>query len=390
MPAETRAALTTSEVLRHLIAFDTTSRNSNLPLLDWVEDYLAPYGAATERVYNAEGTKANLWVTLGPKDVAGYVLSGHVDVVPVDGQDWTTDPFKLTPKGDRLYGRGTCDMKGFVAAALAAVPDIAKAPLKKPIHLAISYDEEVGCTGVRTLLSVLKDRPLKPEACFVGEPTNMQVVTAHKTGRPMRVTVRGKEVHSSMRPVGVSAIEEAARLIVKIREVADRLATRTDIDPLYPTPFTTMSVGVISGGTARNIVARDCLFYFDLRCVPGDDPYKIVAEIEAYAREKLEPAMKAIDPACGFTFEEMALVPGLDTDENASVTLLAKHLARRNDHSKVAYGTEGGLFQEIGIPTVIIGPGSIEQAHQPDEYIETAELHKADEFIGRLIQHACA
>lgn len=382
--------LSTVDILDRLIAFDTTSRNSNLALLDWIEDYLRGFGVTGERVYNAEGTKANLWVTIGPKDRSGYVLSGHVDVVPVDGQNWSTDPFRLTAKDDRLYGRGTCDMKGFVAAALAAAPDMARAPLKKPVHLAISYDEEVGCTGVRTLLAVLKDRPLKPEACFVGEPTNMQVVVAHKTGRPMRVTVTGKETHSSLRPSGVNAIEEAARLIVRIREISDRLARRADLDPLYPVPFTTMSVGVIQGGTARNIVAGECAFSFDLRCVPGDDPYAICAEIEAYARDALEPPMKAIDPACGFQFEEMSLIPGLDTEPEAPVTRLAKRLARRNDHAKVAYGTEGGLFQEIGIPTVIVGPGSIEQAHKPDEFIERAELDKADRFIADLIVHATA
>lgn len=383
-------SLTTTELLDRLISFDTTSRNSNLPLIDWVEDYLASHGLAGERVFNAEGDKANLWVTIGPKDVPGYVLSGHVDVVPVDGQDWTTDPFKLIEKNGRLYGRGTCDMKGFVAAALAAAPAIAKAPLKKPIHLALSYDEEVGCTGVRTLLAKLKDRPLKPEACFVGEPTNMQVVTAHKTGRPMRVTVRGHEVHSSLRPFGVSAIEEAAKLIVHIRSVGDALAKRQDLDPLYSVPFTTTSIGVINGGTARNIVARDCVFYFDLRCVPGDNPYTIIAGIEAYAREVLEPPMKAIDPVCGFTFEEMSFVPGLDTETDAPVTLLAKKLALRNDHAKVAYGTEAGLFQAIGIPTVVVGPGSIDQAHKPDEFIEKGELDKADAFIRRLVDHASA
>lgn len=383
-------SLSTTEMLARLVAFDTTSRNSNLPLIDWVEDYLAGHGLVGERVFNAEGDKANLWVTIGPKDVPGYVLSGHVDVVPVDGQDWTTDPFTLVEKNGRLYGRGTCDMKGFVAAALAAAPAIAKAPLKKPIHLALSYDEEVGCTGVRTLLAKLKDRPLKPEACFVGEPTNMQVVTAHKTGRPMRVTVRGHEVHSSLRPFGVSAIEEAAKLIVHIRSVGDALAKRQDLDPLYSVPFTTTSIGVINGGTARNIVARDCVFYFDLRCVPGDDPYKIIAGIEAHAREVLEPPMKAIDPACGFTFEEMSFVPGLDTEAEAPVTLLAKKLALRNDHAKVAYGTEAGLFQEIGIPTVVVGPGSIDQAHKPDEFIEKVELDKADAFIRRLVDHARA
>lgn len=380
--------LSTTDILGKLIAFDTTSRNSNLPLIDWMEDYLAGYGIKGERVYDATGQKANLWVTIGPKDVAGYVLSGHVDVVPVDGQAWSTDPFALTLKDGRYYGRGTCDMKGFVAASLAAVPDMVEAAPKKPIHLAISYDEEVGCTGVRTLLAVLKERPLKPEACFVGEPSNMQVITAHKTGRPMRVIVRGHEAHSSLRPYGVSAIEEAAKLIVKINAVAQRLAGRRDVDPLYPVPFTTMSVGVIRGGTARNIVAGECVVDFDLRCVPGDDPYALVAEIEAYAREVLEPPMKAIAPEAGFTFEEMTLVPGLDTAEDAPVTVLAKRLAGRNDHAKVAYGTEAGLFQQIGIPTVIVGPGSIEQAHKADEYIEAGELAKADAFIARLVAHA--
>lgn len=382
------ARLTTPDILGKLVAFDTTSRNSNLPLLDWVEDYLAGFGIAGERVYDETGQKANLWVTIGPKDVAGYVLSGHVDVVPVDGQDWSTDPFRLTEADGRYYGRGTCDMKGFVASCLAAVPDMVAAPLAKPIHLAMSYDEEVGCRGVRTLLAVLKDRPLKPEACFVGEPTNMQVVIAHKTGCPMRVVVRGHEVHSSLRPSGVSAIEEAAKLIVKINEIGQRLARRADLDPLFSVPFSTTSVGVIRGGTVRNIVAGECVVDFDLRCVPGDDPLAIVAEIEAYAREVLEPPMKAIAPEAGFVFEELALVPGLDTAADAPVTMLAKRLAGRNDHAKVAYGTEAGLFQEIGIPTVIVGPGSIEQAHKPDEYVEAAELEKADAFVQRLIDHA--
>lgn len=382
------AHLSTVDILGKLVAFDTTSRNSNLPLLDWVEDYLAGHGITGERVYDETGQKANLWVTIGPRDVAGYVLSGHVDVVPVDGQDWSTDPFSLVEKDGRYFGRGTCDMKGFVASALAAVPAMAAAPLKKPIHLAISYDEEVGCRGVRTLLAVLKERPLKPEACFVGEPTNMQVVIAHKTGRPMRVTVKGFEAHSSLRPHGVNAIEEAAKLIVKINEIGQRLAARTDLDPLYAVPCSTTSVGVIRGGTVRNIVAGECVVDFDLRCVAGDDPHAIVAEIEAYAYEVLEPPMKAIHAGAGFTFQELALVPGLDTAADAPVTVLAKRLAGRNDHAKVAYGTEAGLFQEIGIPSAIVGPGSIEQAHKPDEYVEAGELAKADAFMGRLIAHA--
>ncbi len=381
-------ALSTVDILGKLVAFDTTSRNSNLPLLDWVEDYLAGFGISGERVYDETGQKANLWVTIGPRDVAGYVLSGHVDVVPVDGQDWSTDPFTLVEKDGRYFGRGTCDMKGFVASALAAVPAMAAAPLTKPIHLAISYDEEVGCRGVRTLLAVLKERPLKPEACFVGEPTNMQVVIAHKTGRPMRVTVRGLEAHSSLRPHGVNAIEEAAKLIVKINEIGQRLAARTDLDPLYSVPVSTTSVGVIRGGTVRNIVAGECVVDFDLRCVAGDDPHAIVAEIEAYAYEVLEPPMKAIAPEAGFTFQELALVPGLDTAADAPVTVLAKRLAGRNDHAKVAYGTEAGLFQQIGIPSAIVGPGSIEQAHKPDEYVEAVELAKADAFMERLIAHA--
>jgi acetylornithine deacetylase len=382
------AKLSTADILGKLVAFDTTSRNTNLPLLDWVEDYLAGYGLTGERVYDETGSKANLWVTIGPKDVAGYVLSGHVDVVPVDGQDWSTNPFQLAEKDGRYFGRGTCDMKGFVASALAAAPDMAAAALKKPIHLALSYDEEVGCRGVRTLLAVLKDRPLKPEACFVGEPTNMQVIIAHKTGRPMRVTVKGFEAHSSLRPYGVSAIEEAAKLIVRINEVGQKLARRQDLDPLFSVPFSTTSVGVIRGGTVRNIVAGECVVDFDLRCVPGDDPHTIVAEIEAYAREVLEPPMKAISPDAGFTFEELALVPGLDTAADAPVTVLAKKLAGRNDHAKVAYGTEAGLFQEIGIPTAIVGPGSIEQAHKPDEYVEATELDKADAFMAKLVAHA--
>ena len=377
----------TKDVLTALVSYDTTSRNSNLDLISWVEGYLDRLGVAHERVYDETGKKSNLWATIGPADVPGYILSGHTDVVPVDDQTWTNDPFTLTERNGKLYGRGSTDMKGYVACCLAAVPDMLKANLKQPLHLAFSYDEEVGCIGVRGLIAKLPERPAQPIACFVGEPTEMDVVIGHKAKRSLKVTVRGRTCHSSLAPMGVNAVEYAARLIAKIREISDRHAKSGARDALYDVPFTTGHTGYLHGGTALNIVPDVATFEFEFRTIAADKSAVLAKEVIDFAKTELEPEMKAVAPEAGFEFDDRSEFAGLNTAENAEVTLLAKNLSGRNNHSKVAYGTEGGLFAEAGVPTVVIGPGSIEQAHKADEWIAISELEKCGNFLDRLIAH---
>ncbi|MEJ1159048.1 acetylornithine deacetylase [Prosthecomicrobium sp. N25] len=378
---------TTAEILAALIAFDTTSRNSNLDLIGWVEDYLARHGVASKRVYDPTGTKANLWATIGPEDRPGYILSGHTDTVPVDGQDWATDPFRLTEQDGRLYGRGTTDMKGFLAAMLAKVPAMTAAGLRTPIHLCFSHDEEVGCIGVRYLLEKLGElAPVKPIATLVGEPTGMQVIVAHKGKHNYRVTVRGRPCHSSLAPQGVNAIDFAAMMVVKIREIADRFAAEGLRDEAYDIPFSTAHTGVIQGGTVLNIVPERCSFVFEFRMLPGSSHQPFEDEVRAYARDVLEPRMKAVDPTTGIDIELANGFPGFDTPAESEIVAIAKRLAARNDHAKVAYGTEAGLFVHMaGIPSVVVGPGHIEQAHRPNEFIALSELSKCEAFLDRLI-----
>jgi acetylornithine deacetylase len=377
----------TAEILEALVGFDTTSRNSNLALIAWVEDYLDRFGVVHERIFDATGAKANLWSTIGPPAVPGYILSGHTDVVPVDGQDWSHDPFHLAERDGRLYGRGAADMKGFLACCLAAVPDMAARPQARPLHLAFSYDEEVGCVGVRGLISKLERSSVKPIGCFVGEPTGMGVVIGHKAKRSLRVTVHGKTCHSSLAPTGVNAVEYAARLIVKIRDITERLARDGARDPLYDVPFTTGHTGTVHGGTALNIVPDACVFEFEFRSIAADDLDTLVDEVTSYARDVLEPDMQAIAPQSGIAFEVKSGFPGLELSPQADVVHLAKRLAGQGGHSKVAYGTEAGLFDAAGISTVVIGPGSIDQAHKADEFIAVDELMNCGRFLDHLVAH---
>lgn len=380
--------MTPNDILAHLVSFDTTSRNSNLPLIDWVESYLDSHGVQSERIYDETGQKANLYATIGPADVPGFVLSGHTDVVPVDGQDWQTDPFQLVEKDGRLFGRGTCDMKGFLACCLAKVPEFVSVPLAKPIHLAFSYDEEIGCVGVQSMLRDLKERPVRPEACFVGEPTNMQVVIAHKAKRSLKARFIGKACHSSLAPEGVNAVDYAARFVVKLQEIAKRLESGP-LDDFYDVPFSTAHTGTIEGGTILNIVPAHCELSFEFRVLPEENADALVEEIKEFAARVLEPEMKARSKQSEIRFDWISKFSGLNTAVDAPVTTLAKRLAGRNDHAKVAYGTEAGLFVDIaGVPTVVVGPGSIEQAHKPDEYIAAAELEKCCAFLDRLCRHA--
>ncbi|KPL55514.1 acetylornithine deacetylase [Prosthecomicrobium hirschii] len=389
--AGTRPASAASvDILRDLVSFDTTSRNSNIPLIAWVEDYLANRGVRSTRVYDPTGTKANLWATIGPADQAGYVLSGHTDTVPVDGQDWASDPFRLVERDGRLYGRGTTDMKGFLAVALAKVPDMLQASLKRPIHLCFSHDEEIGCIGVRYALERIGDlAPVAPVAAFIGEPTSMQVIVAHKGKHNYRVVVTGKPVHSSLAPAGVNAIDYAAELILKIRDINRRFAEGPR-DEAFDIPVSTAHTGVITGGTVLNIVPESCEFAFEFRMLPGISHQTFEDEVRSFARDVLEPRMKAIDPATGIVIELVNGTPGFDTDLGSAVIPMAKALAGRNDHAKVAYGTEAGLFVHMaGVPSIVVGPGSIEQAHRPDEFIEMAELGRCERFIDRLIERCC-
>ncbi|MCJ2015096.1 acetylornithine deacetylase [Methylobacterium sp. J-076] len=369
-----------------LIAFDTVSARSNLSLIDAVETFARASGAETDRVPAAEGDKAALWITVGPGDGPGYVLSGHSDVVPVDGQPWTSDPFRLTECDGRLYGRGTSDMKGFVGVCLAMLPEMAAAGLARPLHIALSYDEEVGCLGVRPLIARMRERGIRPLGCFVGEPTEMGVIVGHKGKCAARVTFRGRSCHSALAPRGVNAVEYAARFIDHVRLSAEALARDGARDPLYDVPHTTGLSSVVRGGTALNIVPDTCTVEFEYRAIAADDAGGLAAAASAYATGVLGAEMAARDPACGVTVAPLVDYPGLDLDPRSDLATLATRLAGREGHGKVSFGTEAGLFQALGgVPSVVIGPGSIERAHKPDEYIRPDELVDCAGFVRRLI-----
>lgn len=392
-PDTTPQMSATLEVLAALVAFDTTSRHSNLALIDWIEAYLTRHGIAAHRTPDPTGQKASLFASIGPKEQQGYVLSGHTDVVPVDGQLWASDPFTLSVRDGKAYGRGAVDMKGFLACCLAAVPAMVMAPLTKPIHLALSYDEEVGCVGVRPMLHRLAEGAFgiaSPLAAFIGEPTSMNVVIGHKGKRSIRVRVRGSHAHSSLAPLYVNAVEFGARLVGFIRDQAERLAATGARDDLYDITHSTAHVGIFSGGTALNIVPASAEIVYEYRVIAQDDADALVEEARAYARDVLEPKMRSVDPASGIDFEVYTSFSGLDTEPGAPVVSLAKRLAGRNGHSKVAFGTEAGLFTAIaGIPAVVIGPGSIEPAHKADEFIGLDDLAQCNRFLARLVAEAC-
>jgi acetylornithine deacetylase len=376
------------EILAQLVSFDTTSRGSNLALIDHVRDYLSSYGVESRLVMDATGQKANLWATIGPADRPGVILSGHTDTVPVDGQDWASDPFALDAREGRLYGRGSCDMKGFLACALAAVPGLVARDLARPVHLAFSYDEEVGCVGVVGLLEMLQANDIRPAMCIVGEPTLMEVVIGHKAKRSMRVTVRGRGCHSSLAPQGVNAVNYAALLVVRMQDIAARLSSAGGNDPDYDITHSTAHTGIIRGGTALNIVPDLCTFDCEFRVLPSEDADALVQELRDYAAE-LEPLMQQVAPEAGIDIDLYAQFPGLETGPDADVVTLTKRLTGTNGHSKVAFGTEGGRFDEmLGVPTVICGPGSISQAHKADEYIEQSQLDACDAFLVHLADWA--
>ena len=377
----------TIELIKKLVAFDTTSRESNLKLIAFIQEILDGHGIDSTLVHNEEGTKANLYATLGAPDTPGIMLSGHTDVVPVDGQSWDTDPFEVTEKDGKLYGRGTADMKSFIALVLAFLPKFIKSGLKTPIHLAFSYDEEVGCIGVRRLIEKLNGLAVKPAMCIVGEPTSMQVVTGHKGKRSFTAQVQGLESHSALAPQGVNAVEYAAELITFIKGMANRFAAEGPYDELYEVTHSTAQTGVIKGGVQLNIVPKTCRFEFEFRYLGQEDPDALEREIRDYVSDVLEPRMHAVSPKTGFTIDCYNDMPGLEMDPGEDVVTFVKALAGRNDHAKVAFGTEAGLFQSrADIPTVVCGPGNIAQAHGPNEYITLEQITKGEDFMGRLVE----
>jgi acetylornithine deacetylase len=372
------------EMIKRLVAFDTTSRNSNLELIDFVRNHLESEGIESILVPDETGKKANLYATVGPEDKPGIALSGHTDVVPVDGQDWSSDPWNLIERDGRIYGRGACDMKGFLGCVLTAVPQFRRTRLDTPLHLLFSFDEEVGCIGVRRALKVISDLPIRPKGCIIGEPTSMQVAIAHKGKKSVRAHVHGKECHSSLAPQGVNAVEYAAEAIAFLRRMGRRFAAEGPFDHDYDVPHTTVHTGVIQGGTALNIVPKDCHFDFEFRHLPVQDPEALYGEFMRFVEGELLPQMRKVAPETGFGFEPLSTLPGLDTSEEAEITTLAKGLTLANGTTKIAFGTEGGLIQNIDIPTVICGPGSIEQAHKPDEFCPIDQIAQCDAFIERL------
>jgi acetylornithine deacetylase len=379
------SAIGYKEMVTRLVAFDTTSRNSNLALIEFVRDYLDTHKVASELVFAEDGEKANLYATIGPPDQGGIMLSGHTDVVPIDDQDWHSDPFTILDKGDRLYGRGSSDMKSFIAVVLTLVPELVRRKLRTPIHLSFSYDEEVGCIGVRRLIGVLATRPNRPRLAIVGEPTSMQVGVGHKGKHTLRCHVHGYEAHSSQVNYGVNAIEAAAEVIAHIKAMARRKRDHGPFDPDFDPPYSSIHTGVIHGGTALNIVPKDCEFDFEIRPLPGDDVGGLVAELRDFAASRILPEMRMVRPETDIVIEELSAAPGLSTPVDAEVTQLCAALTGENGTTKVAFGTEGGLFSAAGIPTVICGPGSIDQAHKPDEYIELDQVARCERFLQRLI-----
>ncbi len=374
------------EMIEKLVGFPTVSRDSNLDLVEFVREYLAEHGVESHVVPNPEGTKANLYATVGPAVEGGVVLSGHTDVVPVDGQPWDTDPFTVTERDGRLHGRGTCDMKSFSACGLALVPEMLAAGLKRPIHFALSYDEEVGCQGAPSMIAELVERLPAPRAVIVGEPSDMRLVNAHKGISGFETVVTGCEAHSSQTHRGVSAVMNAARLIHFIDEMARECASHPRPESGFVPPYTTIHVGMVKGGTAGNIISRKCRFVWDLRNMPDDDPQSYLERFEAYCRDEVLPEMRRISPEADIVTRENYSTPGLRAEPGSAADALVRALTGDNDTGVVSYGTEAGQFQEAGFSTIVCGPGSIDQAHQPNEFIERSQVDLCMKTLRRLIE----
>ena len=374
------------DLLQTLIGFDTTSFKSNLNLIKFIENYLNQYEIKSELVYDDTKNKANLFATIGPNSAGGIVLSGHTDVVPVGNQKWGTDPFQLIEKDQKLYGRGASDMKSFIALVLSRVPKIIEKKLSKPIHLAFSYDEEIGCVGVHGLLDLIEKKSIKPEFCIVGEPTSMEVVIGHKGKHAYSVKVDGLSCHSGQAPFGVNAINYASKLIAYIDELNKEKSINGPFDQDYEVPYTTLHTGLINGGTILNIVPNLCEFEFEIRNLATDDPLKLVNKIKDYTNQKLINDMHKVSSKTGIHFNEKVNYPALDISADIEPVKNIKELLNNQKHKKVVYGTEGGLFKNrFDIPTIVCGPGSIDQAHKPNEYISIEQIKKCSNFLDNLI-----
>ena len=372
-------------LLRTLVGFDTTSRESNLQLIEFVRDYLAGFDVPCELIYNAERSKANLFASIGPAEQPGIVLSGHTDVVPVDGQPWTVAPFELSEHDGKLFGRGTADMKGYIACVLGLVPALVAAELRMPVHIALSYDEEVGCLGVRSLLAELEQRPVKPLLCIIGEPTELKPVLGHKGKLAMRCDVHGHPCHSAYAPLGVNAIEYAAELIGELGRIGQQLKAPEHHDARFDPPYSTVQTGVISGGKALNIVPADCRFDFEIRALPSQDPTQVAQQLQAYADQQVLPRMRAVSEHSAIRFSELSAYPGLATDSQSQAAELIAAFCGSREFGTVAFGTEGGLFDAAGIPTVVCGPGSMDQGHKPDEFVSRVQLDACDAMLQRML-----
>jgi len=387
------ADLRSIDLIRMLIGFDTTSRDSNLALIDWTQKYLDSFGVASTLTFDDDRRKANLFATIPARDgnatANGIVLSGHTDVVPVDGQPWDTDPFTAVERDGRLYGRGVTDMKSFCAIGLSYVPEFVKRGLNQPVHFALSYDEEIGCIGVRRLISDIVARGITPAGCIVGEPTGMQLVVAHKGKQSWRCRVRGHEAHSSLTPHGVNAVQIACEIVAWIAQRARDFRDGDVQDDAYDVPYTTVHVGTIKGGTALNIVPRDCTFDFEIRHLPFDDPQAFFAEVRALA-ERMLPAMHAVAPGTTIEFDVLSSMPGFDTQDGSPIAAFGRACNHAHGVGKVSFGTEASLFHLANIPTIICGPGHIAQAHQPNEWVALEQLAQCEAFMQRLCDRVTA
>jgi len=381
----------TRDILATLIGFDTTSHESNLPLIEWVRAYLAGLGVEAQVFPNKAGDKANLLATLGPVDVPGVMLAGHTDVVPVEDQEWSTDPWTLTERDGRLYGRGTTDMKSWAALALAYAPAFLDGALKMPLHIALTFDEETTCDGAVEFSEVLAALPVRPKVCIVGEPSGMQVVIGQKGSCCYSVTVTGVSAHSSLAPQGVNAVEYACRMIAFLEDLNGVYASEGPRNEGYDVPYSTVTVGTVHGGTALNIVPEKCTFEFSFRNLPEHDPQEVEDRVRRYVADELEPAMKAVSSEASVEISPWPPFKGYELDANSETVQFVRSLSGHNHDVKVSYFTEAGIFADLGrVPSLICGPGFIDQAHKPDEFISLQQLAEGERFMERLLRHVAA
>ena len=385
MPAKPHREPDSRSLLEQLVGFDTVSSKPNLELIGFIADYLAGYGVSSTLIEDDTGHKADLLATIGPEEAGGLLLAGHTDVVPVENQDWSTDPFTMVERDGLIYGRGTCDMKGFIAVVLAAIPMLATARLRRPVHLGFTYDEETGCFGGQALARHLEGLEVRPARCVVGEPTSMTVVNGHKGKLSVDCRVHGAECHSAYIDKGVNAIEIGAEIVSRLRSMQRRAQADGPFDPRFDPPFTTIHTGLMGGGIARNIVPKDCRFEFEIRNLPGQDAGQFLKDLKSYIEDELLPEMRAVAPQSGVAMDIHSDIPALAPNDDSDILKLALQLTGANAPGHVSFATEAGLYQGIGIATIVCGPGDIAQAHRPDEFVALDQLRLCETFLGDLV-----